>query len=224
MSNALHRDLGWFWYYWIWTTESVDGSIQNVTTKGKHTVVTVRQDGEMPSPVVLKVEFAPGKPAIKPMKNSRMTDSVTAEVTYPVDVWFGGSRTFDADLDFGGRKVAKITLDPHRRFPDRNPRDNVWPAPTPVHLPADVLERYVGTYQLQGMGELMVTREDTTLWIQQSRGGDRLQLVPTSETEFYLRDVEVTFTFKRDANGNTTSVVIDQMGQEMEAQKTKGRP
>jgi hypothetical protein len=25
MNNALKRDLGWFWYYWLFTTESVDG-------------------------------------------------------------------------------------------------------------------------------------------------------------------------------------------------------
>jgi len=220
MSNALHRDLGWFWYYWIWTTESVDGSIQNVTTKGAHTVVTVRQDGEMPSPVVLQVDFAPTGPAIKPMKNAVMTDSATAEVTYPVDVWFGGSRTFDADLAFGARKIVKITLDPHRRFPDKNTRDNIWPQPKPVHLTADILDRYVGTYRMQGMGELTVTRDDTTLWVQPT-GGNPLQMVPTSETEFYLKDVEVTFTFKLDASGNVTSMVIHQMGQEMEAPKEK---
>ncbi len=28
MSNALHQDLGWFWYYWLFTTDAVDGSIQ----------------------------------------------------------------------------------------------------------------------------------------------------------------------------------------------------
>ena len=27
MNNALKQDLSWFWYYWLWTTESVDGSI-----------------------------------------------------------------------------------------------------------------------------------------------------------------------------------------------------
>ena len=27
MNNALKQDLGWFWYYWLLTTESVDGSI-----------------------------------------------------------------------------------------------------------------------------------------------------------------------------------------------------
>ena len=27
MNRALGQDLGWFWYYWLFTTESVDGSI-----------------------------------------------------------------------------------------------------------------------------------------------------------------------------------------------------
>ena len=135
MNNALHQDLGWFWNYWLFTTERVDGSIQNVTTRGRTTAVTVRQDGEMPSPVILKVEFAPGGAAIRAMTNSRMIDATTAIVTYPVDVWFGGSRTFVANLDFGGRSITRITLDPNGRFPDRNATDNVWPrssaAPTP---------------------------------------------------------------------------------------------
>jgi hypothetical protein len=58
-----------------------------------------------------------------------MTDDTTAIVTWPVDVWFGGSRTFQAALDFGGRAITRITLDPGCRFPDRDPADNVWPKP-----------------------------------------------------------------------------------------------
>ena len=72
MNKALGKDLGWFWYYWLWTTESVDGSIAGVTTAGGKTTVTVRQDGQMPSPVVLKVQFADSGPAIKPMANAKM--------------------------------------------------------------------------------------------------------------------------------------------------------
>jgi hypothetical protein len=82
----------------------------------------------MPSPVVLAVQFAPAGPRIRPMHNSVMRDSVTAIVTYPVDVWFRGNRTFSATLAFGPRKIEKITLDPDGRFPDRDPSDNVWPA------------------------------------------------------------------------------------------------
>jgi hypothetical protein len=127
MNKALGQDLNWFWYYWLWTTESVDGSIAEVTTSGGRTTVTVRQDGQMPSPVVLKVDFAATGPAIKPMANAKMINDTSAEVTWPVDVWFAGSRTFQANLDFGGREITSITLDPRCRFPDRQPTDNRWP-------------------------------------------------------------------------------------------------
>ena len=127
MNNALHQDLGWFWNYWLFTTESVDGAIRDVTTSGRRTTVTVRQYGQMPAPVILKVEFAPTGPAIRPMSNSKMADANTAIVTYPVDIWFPGSRTFNAVLDFGARAITRITLDPGGRFPDRDPADNVWP-------------------------------------------------------------------------------------------------
>ncbi|MDH3571052.1 MAG: M1 family metallopeptidase, partial [Gemmatimonadota bacterium] len=124
MNNALGRDLGWFWYYWLWTTESVDGSVQRVTTSGSTTTVTVRQDGQMPSPVVLTVHFAPSGPPLRPMPNARMLDDSTAIVTWPVDVWFSGARTFQAKLEFGARRIEKVILDPGRRFPDRDPTDN----------------------------------------------------------------------------------------------------
>jgi len=127
MNRALGQDLSWFWYYWLFTTESVDGSIQQVTTRGRQTLVTVRHDGQMPAPVVLRVRFAATGPAIRPMPNSTMIDSVTALVTYPVDLWFAGSRTFTAKLDFGERRIGRLTLDPARRFPDRDSTDNLWP-------------------------------------------------------------------------------------------------
>jgi hypothetical protein len=84
----------------------------------------------MPSPVVLKVRFAAQGPAIRPMSNSVMVDSLSAIVTYPVDVWFGGARTYQAALDFGARKIEKVTLDPGCRFPDRDMTDNAWPRDT----------------------------------------------------------------------------------------------
>ncbi|HVB31462.1 MAG TPA: M1 family metallopeptidase [Gemmatimonadaceae bacterium] len=127
MNNALHRNLNWFWYYWLFTTDGVDGSIQNVTHAGARTIVTVHQAGEMPSPVVLAVHFASKGAAIRHMANATMVDDSTALVTYPVDVWFSGSRTFRATLDFGARKIDRIVLDPHCRFPDKNVEDNTWP-------------------------------------------------------------------------------------------------
>ena len=65
--------------------------------------------------------------APEPMANAERIDDRTLVVTYPVDVWFSGSKTFEAELPFDGGTIESITLDPHGRFPDRNPADNMWP-------------------------------------------------------------------------------------------------
>lgn len=127
MNKALGRDLGWFWNSWLFTTDRVDGSITGVRKQGANTVVTVRQDGQMPSPIVLRVRFAPTGPAITPMKGAAMPDSLTAIVTVPVDVWFSGKRSVDVVLRFGRRAIEQVLFDPACRFPDRTPSDNVWP-------------------------------------------------------------------------------------------------
>ena len=112
MNKELKQDLNWFWYYWLWTTDSVDGSIAQVSTVGTKTTVTVRQEGQMPSPVILRVRY---------------TDGTSTVNQWPVDVWFSGSRTFQAIVDSAGRTIQSIQLDPACRFPDRDPSDNVWP-------------------------------------------------------------------------------------------------
>jgi hypothetical protein len=129
MNRALGRDLGWFWNSWLFTTESVDHRLASVKRQGLNTAVTVAQDGYMPAPIVLEVKFAATGPAIRPMRNAVMTDSLTARVTVPVEVWFDGRREHTVNLVFGGRAIERITLDPDRRFPDRNPADNSWTAP-----------------------------------------------------------------------------------------------
>lgn len=127
MSNSLKVELGWFWYYWLWTTESVNGSIENVTNADSTQTVMIKQAGQMPAPVVIQVDFAADGPELKPVSNAKILETGSAILTWPVDVWFDGARTFEAKFDFGARKIQRITLDPKRRFPDSNPQDNVWP-------------------------------------------------------------------------------------------------
>ncbi len=131
MNRELGQDLGWFWYPWLFTTESVDGAIASVSPRAGRTLVTVTQAGEMPSPVVLRVEFAAGTAPIRPMKNAVIAGD-TATVTWPASVWFGGARRFVAPLAFGARTIQRIVLDPAGRFPDRDRADNRWPrSPSP---------------------------------------------------------------------------------------------
>ena len=126
MNRALGQDLGWFWYSWLFTTDAVDGSIRDVQQVDGRTRVTVHQAGQMPAPIVLRVEFGEGSEPIRALPHARMLDATSALVTIPVDVWFAGDRSFVVDLDFGPRAIRRITLDPHGRFPDRQAEDNVW--------------------------------------------------------------------------------------------------
>jgi hypothetical protein len=59
------------------------------------------------------------------MKNAVIQGNV-ATVTWPVDVWWSGTRTFVGTLNFGARTIEKITLDPRGRFPDSDTTDNIW--------------------------------------------------------------------------------------------------
>jgi hypothetical protein len=60
-------------------------------------------------------------------------DATTIEFRQPVESWFDGRRAQRFELDLGGRTVEGLQLDPGRRFPDRDPSDNVWPrAATPT--------------------------------------------------------------------------------------------
>jgi hypothetical protein len=125
-------DLGWFWNYWLFTTESNEASLVCGDLSSARPTVTVKQDGQMPSPIVLRVDFAEGKEAIKPMANSVMAGDRAAIVTWPADVWFPGDKTYKAQLSFGGRKIEKVTLDPGGRFPDKNTADNQCPRATVI--------------------------------------------------------------------------------------------
>ena len=46
------------------------------------------------------------------------------ELTPGSDVALGAGK---AELTFGPREIEKVWFDPHCRFPDRDPADNVWP-------------------------------------------------------------------------------------------------
>lgn len=129
MNHALGQDLDWFWNYWLFTTEMPNGGIKDVKTAAGRTTVTVHQSGQMPSPVVLKVSFAPTGAPITKMASGYMADSVTQIITFPVDVWWNNKKDFNAVLNLGTRKIEQIVLDPFGRFPDKVTCDNAWPRP-----------------------------------------------------------------------------------------------
>ena len=97
------------------------------------------------------------------------------------------------------------------------------PAPpkqrTAIELPADVLSRYLGVYQLAPQFTLEITLRDGALYMHPT-GQATLRLWPETEMDFFLKEVDAQVTFVRDAQGVVTQLVLHQGGQNMPAKKT----
>ena len=94
---------------------------------------------------------------------------------------------------------------------------------TEITLEPEVLERYVGRYQLAPTFVLTITREDDRLF-SQATGQSRAPIFAESETEFFLKVVEAQLTFEIDANNRVTGLVLHQAGQTAPAKRLEDEP
>ena len=95
--------------------------------RGVETVVTIKQSGQMPSPVVLDVLLSGREQGGIYIPDAALLTDGTQRLTYGAQVWFGGSNTFDVVLPCSIDRIERLTLDPRGRFPDSDKSDNVWP-------------------------------------------------------------------------------------------------
>jgi D-alanyl-D-alanine-carboxypeptidase/D-alanyl-D-alanine-endopeptidase len=106
-----------------------------------------------------------------------------------------------------------------------NPAIPLAPKPVPprqrtaIELPADVLARYVGVYELAPQFALTITLTDGALYAQATGQGTN-RLWPETDVDFFLKEVDAQVTFVRDAQGVVTQLVLHQNGQNLPAKKT----
>lgn len=97
----------------------------------------------------------------------------------------------------------------------------VVPKPrTAIELKAEQMAPYVGTYQLVPEFEIEITLSGGALHLQ-ATGQGMVRLWPESETDFFLKEVDVQVTFLRDAQGTVRSLVLHQNGQNVPGRKVK---
>lgn len=99
-------------------------------------------------------------------------------------------------------------------WPDYQPRERVITKIDPA-----IYDAYVGEYEVAPGLVLTVTKEGDRLF-SQSPGQPRSEMLPESETSFFLRDVDAQFTFVREG-GQTLRVVIRRGAREFQARKIK---
>jgi D-alanyl-D-alanine carboxypeptidase len=89
-----------------------------------------------------------------------------------------------------------------------------------VTVPAEVLRRYVGVYQLAPGFEVTVRMDGDVLRATPTNQPETA-LVPESATRFFVREANATVVFETDASGAVTRLVLHQGGRQLPAPKIR---
>ncbi len=84
----------------------------------------------------------------------------------------------------------------------------------------EILETYVGEYELRPEFSVVVTLEDGALFVQ-ATGQPKIPVFAESETKFFLRVVEAQISFIKDESGTVTGLILHQGGRDSPAQKIR---
>ena len=94
---------------------------------------------------------------------------------------------------------------------------------TEIAVDPQVLEKYVGRYQLAPAAIITMSRDGSHLFTQLT-GQPRFEVFPESEKEFFLKVVDAQLTFETDAAGKAVAVVLHQSGRDQRAKRIEGEP
>ena len=89
-----------------------------------------------------------------------------------------------------------------------------------IQLDPNVFDAYAGEYQLAPGFSIVFSREGNKFFVQPP-GQSKLEMLPESETDFFLIDVDFQVTFVKDDKGQVTQVILHQSGRDQTARKIK---
>jgi len=92
--------------------------------------------------------------------------------------------------------------------------------PTVISLESRIYDAYVGEYEIAPNVVLDITKEGEKL-MSQTTGQPKMELLPESEIEFFIKGFSAQFVFVRDQTGRVTKLIINQEGQRVTARKLK---
>lgn len=87
-----------------------------------------------------------------------------------------------------------------------------------IKLTESILHSYVGKYELKPNFVFDISISDGRLYCQPT-GQSKLELLPISETEFFLKEVEAKISFSKEINDKTGKLILHQGDKEIPAYK-----
>jgi ketosteroid isomerase-like protein len=89
-----------------------------------------------------------------------------------------------------------------------------------INVDSKIYDAYVGQYEIAPNVVLDITKEGEKL-MSQATGQPKMELLPESEIEFFIKGFTAQFVFVRDGIGRVTKLIINQEGQRVIAKKLK---
>ena len=124
-------------------------------------------------------------------------------------------------VDPGGKVTEMLMYQDGATEPEHAPRAGDAPAERPVaKVDPALYSAYAGDYELAPAFILTVTREGDRL-MTQATGQQKIEIFPSSETEFFLKVVDARITFVRSPDGAVDQLVLHQGGRDMPAKRKK---
>jgi len=91
---------------------------------------------------------------------------------------------------------------------------------TSIKVDSKIYDDYVGQYEIASNVLLDITKEGEKL-MSQTTGQAKMELLPESEIEFFIKGFTAQFVFVRDGTGKVTKLIINQEGQRVTANRVK---
>jgi ketosteroid isomerase-like protein len=89
-----------------------------------------------------------------------------------------------------------------------------------INVDSKIYDAYVGQYEIPPNVVLDITKEGEKL-MSQATGQPKMELLPESEIEFFIKGFTAQFVFVRDGTGRVTKLIINQEGQRVTTKKLK---
>ena len=125
----------------------------------------------------------------------------------------------DKELSLKNYKKA-LELDPQNANAANVVKRLESPAAVAVKVDPKIYDQYAGEYQLAPNFVLTVMKEADKL-MGQATGQPKIELVPESDTQFFVREVNAQVSFVKDEKGVVTALILNQNGQKIEGKKIK---
>jgi hypothetical protein len=134
-----------------------------------------------------------------------------------------GAETVDVEwlADYKPGKVAdQKPADPAKPADAAKPTDKV-PAAKTGKVDPKTFDDFVGEYQADPVGVLIITHEGDKLFGEPRDGGSKEELQPQDDGSFLVTNVNAKVSFVRDDKGMVIEIIVNLNGQEIKGKKIK---